>query len=151
MESQKRTTSPETLMKQIFCTIEKEKCNDIRPPIPVSLLPRIPMPTPTQEQIQIKREYIKKIIIAVKLSDLDTFIALLTPDTVYYAYLYEYEEIPLIEYLFIQYQKSETSIRKRILLKMALHLSTLIDKRDSNNFYDALGYSQKEVEEVCQE
>lgn len=140
MESQEINTSPETTMKEVFCTFEKEKekCEYIRPETPI----------PSQEQI--KNAYVKNIINAVKWSDLDSFISLLTPDTAHYAYLYEYNEIPLIEYLFIQYQASKTGARQRILLKMALHLSTLIDTGDINNFYEALGYTQEQVEIICQ-
>lgn len=150
MQSQETHSSPEMTMTKIFCTFEKS--DHIRQPTsvePETLFLRPPIPVPTLGQIN--GAYIKNIINAVKWSDIDSFVSLLTPDTVHYAYLYEYGEIPLIEYLFVQYQNSKTGIRQRNLLKMALHLSTLIDKRDSNNFYDALGYTKKQVETVCQE
>jgi hypothetical protein len=139
MASQETTQSPETTMKQVFCSIDKVKYSQIRPPTL----------SPTEEEI--KAAYIKNILNAVKWSDVDIFCALLIPETVHYAYLYEYGEIPLIEYLFVQHQAAKATTRARALLKMALHLSSLIHQIDSNNFYDALGHTREEVETVCQE
>lgn len=114
MTSLEQTKSPEVTMEKVFCSIDKVKYNQIRPPTPV----------PTQKEIQ--STYIKNILYAVKLSDIDTFCALITPESVHYAYLYEYGEIPLIEHLYVQHQAAHTDARAHALLKMVLHLRSFI-------------------------
>lgn len=122
-------------VEEIFCMIEKDKSEEIH----------------RANRLTSPSDYINSITESVDTMNLSLFTSLVTPNTLSYTLLYEYDDLPLLEYIFNYHKRVTNTCNKRCYLKMALHLTNLLGKRESKPFYDALGHTKEEVERICQE
>lgn len=95
-----------------------------------------------------KDQFVKKVINMIDILDTDGFVEEINEKTIEYAYLYEYDNLPLLDYIFKKQKSTRNIAEKSLIISMGYYLSTFMDDEYTRSFFEMIGYSKTEFEGI---
>lgn len=95
-----------------------------------------------------KDQFVKKVINMIDILDTDGFVEEINEKTIEYAYLYEYDNLPLLDYIFKKQKSTRNIAEKSLIISMGYYLSIFMDDEYTRSFFEMIGYSKTEFEGI---
>lgn len=95
-----------------------------------------------------KDQFVKKVINMIDILDTDGFVEEINEKKIEYAYLYEYDNLPLLDYIFKKQKSTRNIAEKSLIISMGYYLSTFMDDEYTRSFFEMIGYSKTEFEGI---